>query len=74
MNWLQRFIATKLLDTIDAAIFYVVLTYGLGLTVTWPVVLAVAFAVDGYNGYMTRQHAKKEDLRKARILTKARRS
>lgn len=70
---LQRIIYTKIIDVADAALFYGIFTYVFHLTITWPVVLAVAWSVDGFNGSTVRKHFKREKRKQAEALLKNRR-
>ncbi len=58
MTWLHRLITVKLTAAFDAALFYVTATYLLHMTITWPIVFAVAWAVDTAYGIDIRRRSE----------------
>jgi hypothetical protein len=48
---------------LDAAVFYLLADCILGYAVTWPVVLAVAWVVQGTFGFYLKSELKKQGLR-----------
>jgi hypothetical protein len=55
--WVKRIVTVKVTTGFDTAMFYLFATYLLGLTITWPIVFAVAWAVDtAYGVEYSRAH------------------
>jgi uncharacterized membrane protein YGL010W len=72
-GWIQRVATVKLTAALDTALFYVIIDLVFGVTITWPLVLAVAWAVDTCYGIEYRRaNTPEEKARRAAIalLTK----